>query len=347
MSRRAFTLVELLVVIAIIGMLVALLLPAVQAARESGRRSQCANNLKQIGLAAQSYHSALGNFPPAGLNYGAIYGTPVVPYNNIMNTSGFLLMLPHLEQQPIFDDYNKNASACDSIYTGSGVGTSGYPLAGSSMTYGNDLIMAKQLPVFICPSDDGERTMATGAAYGITPTDNLAGAKTSYEFSTKPIYEFIAPNSWQTWYTSNNLQKYRALFGMNSNSSTTHIKDGTSSTVAFIETPFMVYNGNGNAWGYRAWVMYGVTLFDNQSDYPPSACPLCIGQVINCWTYYTYGSSYLPGRAASWGMAGSLHPGGCHISLADGTVRFINESIDINVAARLCNIADGSVVGDF
>jgi prepilin-type N-terminal cleavage/methylation domain-containing protein/prepilin-type processing-associated H-X9-DG protein len=347
MSRRAFTLVELLVVIAIIGILVALLLPAVQAARESARRSQCTNNLKQIGIAAQNYHSALRTFPPAGLNYGSIYGAPVLPYNNIMNTSGFVLMLPYLELQPLYDKYNKNASACDQTFTEGGPGTGGYPVAGSPITYGNDAIMAIQLPAFTCPSDDGTKTMALGNAYGISVADQLAGAKTSYEFSTKPIYELYDPNSWQTWYGNNGYQQYRALSGMNSNASIAHVKDGTTSTVAFIETPFNVYNGNGNAWGYRGWVMYGVSLYDNLSTYPVSSCQLCAGQAINCWTYYTYASSYMQGRVASWGMAGSLHPTGCNVSLADGSVRFINETTDINVLARLCNMADGNVVGDF
>jgi hypothetical protein len=302
--------------------------------------------MKQIGLAAQNYHSALRTFPPAGLNYGSICGNPVLPYNNIMNTSGFVLMLPYLELQPVYDKYNKNASASDDTYNG-GCGGPPYPLAGSAAVYGNDVVMAMQLPIFFCPSDDGGRTMTTGGAYGITASDALLGAKTSYEFSTKPIYELYDANSWLTWYTNNGYQQYRALFGMNSNSSTAHIKDGTSNTVAFIESPLMVYNGNGNAWGYRSWVMYGVSLYDNLSGYPISSCPLCIGQAINCWTYYTYASSHMTGRVASWGMAGSLHPAGCNISLSDGTVRFVNETTDLFVLARLCNIADGAVVGDY
>jgi prepilin-type N-terminal cleavage/methylation domain-containing protein/prepilin-type processing-associated H-X9-DG protein len=346
-ARRAFTLVELLVVIAIIGILVALLLPAVQAARESARRTQCTNNVKQIGLAAQNYLSALRTFPPAGLNYGAIYGAPYQPYNNVMNTSGFVLMLPYMELQPLYDKYNKNASASDQTFTEGGPGAAGYPVAGSPITYGNDVIMGMQLPAFTCPSDDGTKTMAMGLAYGISVADQLAGAKTSYEFSTKPIYELYVPNSWQTWYANAGYQQYRAMFGMNSNCTTAHVKDGTTNTVAFIETPFNVYNGNGNAWGYRAWVMYGVSLYDNLSNYPPSSCPLCAGQTINCWTYYTWASSYQQGRVASWGMAGSLHPTGCNVVLADGSVRFLAETIDINISARLCNMADGMTVPAF
>ncbi|HVA51008.1 MAG TPA: DUF1559 domain-containing protein, partial [Pirellulales bacterium] len=339
--RRGFTLVELLVVIAIIGILIALLLPAVQAARESARRTQCVNHLKQIGLAAQNYHDVLKSFPPAGLNYGAIEGPPYAPYNNIMNTSGFVLMLPYLEQQPLYDKFNKNVAACSSTYTGGSPGTPGpYPIAGLPLTpttSGNDVVVSTQLPVFLCPSDDGGKTMAAGAAYGITSSDTLLGAKTSYEFSTKPGDEIgSAANGWQTWYAANGYSQYRALFGMNSNATTANCRDGTTSTVAFIESPLMVYNGNGNAWGYRAWVMYGVTLYDSRTNFPNMA--LCGGQRINCWTYGTTVASYQVGRVASWGMSGSLHPAGCNVVLTDGSVRFLSELTDYNILGRLCNM---------
>ena len=339
-ASRAFTLVELLVVITIIGILIALLLPAVQAAREAARRSQCTNNLKQIALASQNYHDTHRVFPPAGLNYGAVGAPPYVPINNIMNTSGYVLMLPFIEQQAIYSRYNLNASACSSTYNGQ----VSAPLAGNPAA-GNDLLVAMQLKSFLCPSDDGAKTMAGGVAYGITPTDANLGARTSYEFSTKPYYEYAVPNGWQTWYSNNGYAKYRALFGQNSNSSLATIQDGSSSTAAFIETALMVYNGNGNAWGYRAWVMYGVSLYDNLSTYPVSTTPLCTGAAINCWTYWTYVNSYQPGRVASWGMAGSLHPAGCNVAFADGSIHFINEAADLLTLSRICNIADGGVLG--
>jgi len=100
--RQAFTLVELLVVIAIIGILVALLLPAVQAAREAARRSQCTNNLKQLGLAAQNYHSAMREFPP-----GSERDESVGPSQD-PRFSPHARLLPYLEQQPLYDQLNWN-----------------------------------------------------------------------------------------------------------------------------------------------------------------------------------------------------------------------------------------------
>lgn len=342
-GARGFTLVELLVVIAIIGILIGLLLPAVQAAREAARRSQCTNNLKQLGLGLQNYHDTHRKFPPSGLNQGAIGGAPYVPINNIMGTSGFVLMLPFIEQQALYQTYNMNASACSSTYSGNLAAPA--TIAGDPIASGNDLVVSTQLPNFLCPSDDGVRTMAAGAAYGITAADTKLGAKTTYEFSTKPSMEFSgAVNGWNTWYGNNGASQYRALFGQNSSSSFASITDGSSNTAAFIETTLMVYNGNGNAWGYRAWVMDGVTLFDNYNNFP--SMPLC-GGPINCWTYGTTATSYLPGRVASWGMAGSLHAAGCNVVLADGSVRFVSEATNKVTLGQLCNIADGGVVGSF
>lgn len=101
MLRRGFTLVELLVVIAIIGVLVALLLPAVQAARESARRTQCGNNLKQLGLAVHNYHDSFNYFPPGGVSYGACCATPTYQ-------TWSLAILPHMEQKPLYDRYDFN-----------------------------------------------------------------------------------------------------------------------------------------------------------------------------------------------------------------------------------------------
>src|SRR5476651_1965349 len=115
--RRAFTLIELLVVIAIIAVLVALLLPAVQQAREAARRSQCKNNLKQIGLAFHNYHDQFGQWPCFETVQYA--GTPAAPVQ-LQNGNGWALgMLPALEQTAVFNAYNKNGLPWDPSNIGS------------------------------------------------------------------------------------------------------------------------------------------------------------------------------------------------------------------------------------
>ena len=115
--RRGFTLIELLVVIAIIAILIALLLPAVQQAREAARRTQCKNNLHNIGLALHNYHDVYSEFPAAILNSGR-YATPSQRYNNAgsgtTNTTGWTLMLPYLDQAPLFNQYDFNAPSSNS-----------------------------------------------------------------------------------------------------------------------------------------------------------------------------------------------------------------------------------------
>jgi len=132
-KRRAFTLVELLVVIAIIGILIALLLPAVQAAREAARRSQCTNNLKQIGLALHNYHDVQRSFP-----LGAYTGVGPV-YGHLSGTNWRTEILPYLEQGALYSKLTFDGSAFS--------GWSGLPFSG-----GNVALSGLKLDVYLCPS---------------------------------------------------------------------------------------------------------------------------------------------------------------------------------------------------
>ncbi len=352
-SARGFTLVELLVVIAIIGVLIALLLPAVQAAREAARRSQCSNNLKQVGLALHNYLDINRCFPPSGINQGFFGSSSTAfyypPDQMTMNKHGFSCLLPMLEQQAIYDKLNQNAA-----YGGCTIGNINLPLAGGDpATNGNAPYMAMQPPVFYCPSDDGVKATIynTSPHYSISVNSPLYGARVNYDFSTTPIYDFYWSKNYWSVYMNQYYKPYRAMFGNNSNCTPGDIQDGTSNTVAVAETTRQVLNGNGNAWGYRGWVMVGVALYDRLSKYPLSSCPQCTSP-INCWSYYTYWPQYAwaqptPGRLASWGMAGSLHPAGCQVCMADGSVRFIPESTDLLILGYLTSMADRASIGNF
>ena len=158
-TRNGFTLVELLVVIAIIGILVALLLPAVQAAREAARSVQCINNLKQLGLAILNYETQHGSFPPGGLHDGP--DTIPSPYNQHNNlaycrTNWAVCILPFLEQGNLYDRYDNNLPNGDAA---------------------NLPVLQTLLPVMACPSDVDTDKLLQGIFY----LSNQAGAPGSYK----------------------------------------------------------------------------------------------------------------------------------------------------------------------
>ena len=211
MRRRGFTLIELLVVIAIIAVLIALLLPAVQAAREAARRTQCVNNLKQIGLALHNYHQVHNVFA-MGCSSGA-WDTPT-DYNVKQNLSVHALILPFLEQTQVYNalNFNWGSEDCTAIlcYLINRTGTNA------------------QINAFVCPSDpragqpDHNSTTNTNSYYasvGTTMTWGLMGNQAPYANLAVPSINMPSTGLF-TWQASYGIQ---------------HCIDGTSNTVAFSE----------------------------------------------------------------------------------------------------------------
>jgi len=307
-KRLGFTLVELLVVIAIIGILVALLLPAIQAAREAARRSQCSNNLKQLGLALHNYHDTYKTFPAVGYGRGWCNDTAAAGTGNdlaegpsVLNHNSWVSLAPFYEQQAIYDAYDFQQAANEYRRNTS------RPLAGSVINSGNTAVVDRQIPVFQCPSD----------AFDIRSKDNTAyraaagyrGVRTNYDFSAyRTVWSF-------NWWPGLTDMRYKYMFSTNTCSGLRDVTDGTSNTVAVNETIHNVIDGDSPAWGFRGWVMTGVDIAYgiNQWDWP----------VLGSW--YTGDRTVRRGQLFSWGLAGSLHPGGAHSCLADGSVRFLSE----------------------
>ena len=327
-SRRGFTLIELLVVIAIIAILIALLLPAVQQAREAARRTQCRNNLKQIGLALHNYHDTHNVLTYSGIGYSWTAPNGGLPagfqQNPIgLNHNGLVMLLPYIDQSPLYNKFNFNQTMTN--YTGHAYGWTG-SLAGNAITNGNGALAGTVMAAFTCPSDNGTPTIpGADGAYGIGP--GYTGPdprKTSYDFV---VAGDLTNRLWATQTSAN-----RYMFGEGSHTRLTDIKDGTSNTVAVSEGTFDMYNGIRSAWAYRNWVHTGIDIASAR---------------LNQWDFYGYNVPPRPGVLGSWQFAGSTHTGGLHFLMGDGAVRFVSENIDTSTVSKLARISDGGVLGEF
>ncbi|HEY0983554.1 DUF1559 family PulG-like putative transporter [Schlesneria sp.] len=326
--NRAFTLIELLVVIAIIAVLIALLLPAVQQAREAARRTQCKNNLKQIGLALHNYHDVAGMFPYASSFNAATANNNALP--NIKNQSGWVLILPYFDQAPLYNRINHSAAMGGWKDNGS------LPLAGIGgiVPPENAAAAAVKLNALLCPSDSGTPFIQglLDGNYGCDPSVN--SYKTNYGFCTTD------GQGWNMW--SKEDQYTRSMFGAMSTASLRDLTDGSSNTVAVVETTLNVHDGYTGSWACSQHVGNGIQ-FGNLNGQ----------RKINDWACCGWGPGTPwsvqnpPGKLGEWGTPGSLHTGGVQALLGDGSVRFISENIDNTTRQRLAYIADGNPVGEF
>ncbi len=208
--RRAFTLVELLVVIAIIGVLVALLLPAIQTAREAARRSSCSNNLRQTGLALQNYHDTFKTFPPSGF-YGRPSTTganPQLAYHHTWVTA----ILPFLEQKPLYDAINFNLPAYNQMININGTNT---PL------------QSVEVPTMRCPSDAGYKNGEQSQTHGFSVM-NYAASEGYHWWPTAGIGAGGRPGL-------STYGDYAGLFAPTRVNGLRDVTDGTSNTIAVCE----------------------------------------------------------------------------------------------------------------
>jgi prepilin-type processing-associated H-X9-DG protein len=298
--------VELLVVIAIIGILIALLLPAVQAAREAARRAQCTNNLKQIGLALHNYHDTHRRFPPLSVRFSAPLPAGVNSWST-QELSWMTRILPYIEQQTIYTQIN--FADCETWNKSPGSTLRGLNING-----------------FRCPSDVGKNIVS-----GWAPTNYLAstGADDCMDLCTSSTF-------------STNVQKTRGLFRMNHFPSFAHIQDGSSNTMAVSEcmigepwvcrascssnmqacvagTDGVALTSNEEAIrGYSWYFGYGYYSLSFSTLMPPN-------------DRLTKNHECMVGSTSGVGAARSRHPGGVNVCLADGATRFVSETIALSI----------------
>jgi prepilin-type N-terminal cleavage/methylation domain-containing protein/prepilin-type processing-associated H-X9-DG protein len=303
--NRAFTLVELLVVIAIIGILVALLLPAIQAAREASRRSQCQNNLKQLGLALQNYHDTHKRFC-----YGA--GGPQWLTSRPPEFSGLVSILPQMEQKPLYDVW------VQPVLMG-GTFVENYVVSwDNNATQTTSIIQG-----LLCPSDGavphggGERVAQKNYmfCYGTIVQGNY-DQKTDGIFATnsfKRMADVLDGTANTLSMSERSSPSTRNVLGNTAWNSTYDPATCLALTAGtdFAPSASLSSWSAGSLWafGHPHWNAFVTVL-------PPNA-PSC--------TPHT--NDNLSGASGIW-TANSRHPGGVNAALADGAVRFISSSID-------------------
>ncbi len=316
--KLAFTLVELLVVIAIIGILVALLLPAVQSARESARRMQCSNNFKQLGLALHGYHAANGTFPPS---------VQSLPGQDPGTTTNFqpnwvILLLPFLEQQNLYDkfDFTKNISAAE-----------------------NREPRGVKLSVMLCPSDQPSAKPFEGSA---AEGDNWARGNVGANGGNAHLLSLGSRTDWAIDGSGPGWKdKYRGgVMGPNVSRSIDDIKDGTTNTILLAELRVGVNERDRRG----TWAMGcagASAVFQHAAGGDangPNACNDNSDDTKDC--AYLKGTS--PGNATlldrcmtciaagsnNQATTRSIHSDGVFIALADGSVHFLGDFVELGTS---------------
>jgi prepilin-type N-terminal cleavage/methylation domain-containing protein/prepilin-type processing-associated H-X9-DG protein len=322
MRRRGFTLIELLVVIAIISVLIALLLPAVQAAREAARRLQCVNNIKQIGLALHNYEGAVGCFP-SGVVSVLVNSNFTLPAGNCTafpdelgpGWSLFALISPNLEQQNLNNSINFNLTIADPS---------------------NQTVRQTHVATYICPSDTGADSVSmydcgNPPVATNTPVQILAnlgpcsyigvlgGADAGYPTSLVGCYEY---------------QPFNGMFHRNSRVRMADITDGTSNTFGIAERSDHFVTTNWVGVVPTAEAIYNPALGMGCNNWRPP-----IIAVLGHGRQFTVNA---PG--ASPGAFQSQHPGGANFLFMDGSVRFTKNSTALPTIWALCTRNFGEIL---
>jgi prepilin-type N-terminal cleavage/methylation domain-containing protein/prepilin-type processing-associated H-X9-DG protein len=359
-ERSGFTLVELLVVIAIIGILIALLLPAVQAAREAARRSQCTNNLKQLGLAISNYHDVYGRYPIIGtLGTMAQYANTwsYVP-NGIGQGHQFVRMLPYVEQKQLYDQYNFNLPIG---YWGEGPTWAGELNANMPVGTEARYLWYTVVPAFLCPSVNYRTVTGTLQAsnnYNDRALSDYGVCVGSPPMSSQNGQGFIAPyipvspyspvGSWNGYFgegigwQSDDWQgdpnSTNGIFSRgNWSAGIVDVLDGTSNTIAIME---QARNCGNYAW--QGWSCYDGHHLSTKS---PVNFPTCMTEKGITGQLITWGNLQGFDDYAASNGAKSKHPGGAQMVFCDGSTHFINETVNYETYQRLGARSDQRSVG--
>jgi prepilin-type N-terminal cleavage/methylation domain-containing protein/prepilin-type processing-associated H-X9-DG protein len=357
--NRGFTLIELLVVIAIIAVLIALLLPAVQAAREAARRSQCVNNLKQIGLGLHNYHQVMDCFP---LGVSLNLYTPPATYKAKNSWGHFGMMMPQLEMQAIYNAAN--------FYFGVEEGTN------SIVFWTNNTAAGTQVKTFVCPSDPNGGAGASATVNNIVFPDNNSSnyfacvGTTTYLTMTSGVADSI-----QQWNVpSTGMFTFQKVYGVRD------CTDGTSNTIAYSESVISPPTNRAGQKGTGVTSVSGATqgMAMDANSLPRATINAALQACQSAWLAgsgldnqhgrnWSHGAmaqtlfnTIVPPNSKQYGFAScdnlsssvvgefstalSYHPGGVNTLMTDGSVKFIKDSIAQTTWWSLGTRANGEVI---
>jgi prepilin-type N-terminal cleavage/methylation domain-containing protein/prepilin-type processing-associated H-X9-DG protein len=358
-ATSGFTLVELLVVIAVIGILISMLLPAVQSARESARRLVCSSNIRQLALAVLNYENARRIFPPA--TTGEPDEDPGSFNGATRRATWVVKVMPFMEQQDLYSRYDDSVSPADAR---------------------NATVRSATIPIMLCPSDSFNRQPFMGsqgtesASFGDNWARGNYGANSSLAFlrSSPTEYDYWSGSSPEGW--GNN--KRRCVMGFNTAIARRQMNDGSSKTALLLELRAGISAfdargvwalgnpGSATLWGHGGSTgnpTDGIGPNDNEQNADDVInCPQLrdahggalglAGKGMPCW-----GNAPMWDNPLGQGGSRSMHAGGVMVSFCDGSARWINDSIDVlpstldslSVWDKILLSADGQVApnGDF
>ncbi|UUO08615.1 DUF1559 domain-containing protein [Blastopirellula sp. J2-11] len=321
--RRGFTLVELLVVIAIIGVLVALLLPAVQQAREAARRISCNNNMKQLGLALHNYHDTFKAFPPGNMNKSG--STDDCTPDGTQCQDGMapwtVLILPFIEQSALHDQFDFSQQfywGFNDDYTNTN------PSCGTLND--NFAVQTTSVGAFHCASDP--------LAGADSLTNNYMGV-----MGGGPLPSNRNGTDYPCTMDGTRLNYNEGILYLNSKTKFASITDGTTNVYLIGESKYLFqpdFCCETAAWSSSARIGGNSSLMVNivACTFQPNSGDNPLDPNVHMWVE-------MPGTVGSW------HPGGCHMAMADASVHFLSENVDITTHRNLAKRNDSEPVSGF